>query len=149
MQSTCGNWDAGASVRKGHFFSQVPPRRELKLIMPFAGVPLPTTLYICHCGNQSLPPFSQFPHPPLLFFFFFWPHCTAYEIFVPRLGIDPRPQQWKQRILTSGLPGNTPLSSVTLLHCNPRILLIPSDFSILCPHLWNELSSYILFKLPS
>ena len=54
---------------------------------------------------------------PHTFFFFFWPHCTAYEIFVPRLGINPRPQQWKQRILTTGPPGNTPLSL-----CNPSPL---------------------------
>lgn len=60
----------GVSVRKEHFFSQVPPCRELKLITSFAGVPLPTTLSVCSCGNQSLPPSSQFPHPPLPFFFF-------------------------------------------------------------------------------
>lgn len=86
--STCGNWEGGVRVRKGHFFSQVPPYRQLKLSTSFAGVPLPTTLSICSCDTQSLPPSSQFPHPPLpfslsfffLFFFFFWPHCTVCDI---------------------------------------------------------------------
>ena len=42
-----------------------------------------------------------------LFCFIFWPCCMACEIFVPRPGIEPRPQQWTGRVLTTGLPGNS------------------------------------------
>ena len=39
--------------------------------------------------------------------FLFWPHCTACGILVPRPGIEPGPQEWKHRVLTTGPPGNS------------------------------------------
>ena len=35
-------------------------------------------------------------------FFFFLLCCTAWMISVPRPGIEPGPQQWRSRILTTG-----------------------------------------------
>ena len=43
----------------------------------------------------------------LLCLFQFWPGCMAYETLVPRPGIEPRPQQWKQRVLTTGPAGKS------------------------------------------
>ena len=33
--------------------------------------------------------------------FYFWPHITACRDSVPQLGIEPGPQQWKSRVLTT------------------------------------------------
>ena len=38
---------------------------------------------------------------------FFWPCCLACRILVPRPRIEPRPRQWKPRILTIRPPGNS------------------------------------------
>ena len=40
------------------------------------------------------------------FLILFWLHHASCRILVPQAGIEPRPQQWKQRILTPGPPGN-------------------------------------------
>ena len=45
-------------------------------------------------------------HPFQKIFFFFLVQHTACGILVPWPGIEPRPWQWKHRVLTSGLPGN-------------------------------------------
>ena len=34
---------------------------------------------------------SNLDHSNFFFFFFFWPCCVAYEMLVPRPGIEPRP----------------------------------------------------------
>ena len=39
---------------------------------------------------------------------FFWPCLAPCEILVPRPGIETSPQQWKHRVLTTGLPGSSP-----------------------------------------
>ena len=44
----------------------------------------------------------------LWFFFFFWPHCGACGILVPRPGIGPTPSHWKLRVLNTGPPGKSP-----------------------------------------
>ena len=40
----------------------------------------------------------------LFFYYSFWPGQMACRILVPRPQIEPRPQQWKGCILTTGLP---------------------------------------------
>ena len=40
-------------------------------------------------------------------FLFFWPCQADCRISVPWLGIEPGPQQWKPRILTTRPPGNS------------------------------------------
>ena len=52
--------------------------------------------------------FSYFGYESFFFslFFFGW---TAYIIIVPWKGIKPTPLKWKCRILTTGLPGKSPL----------------------------------------
>jgi len=42
-----------------------------------------------------------------LFCNFFWPHCAACSISVPWSRIEPRPWQWKPRILTTRPTGNS------------------------------------------
>ena len=42
----------------------------------------------------------------------FWLCCVACGILVPWPGIEPGPQQWKHRVLTTGPPGNSQGSSV-------------------------------------
>ena len=42
-----------------------------------------------------------------ILFYFFWPHRVACRISVPQPGIEPRPRQWKPRILTTRPPGNS------------------------------------------
>ena len=39
--------------------------------------------------------------------FFFWLYHAACRILVPQPGIEPKPQQWKCQVLTTGLPGNS------------------------------------------
>ena len=53
----------------------------------------------------------------------------ACRILVPWPGIEPGPQQWKCRVLTTGLPGNSPvvLNIFTML-CNHYHSLIPEHF---------------------
>ena len=41
---------------------------------------------------------------------FFWPHRVACRILVPWPGNEPGPWQWKHRVLTTGLSGNSPES---------------------------------------
>ena len=41
------------------------------------------------------------------FLLLFWPRCAACRILVPRPGIEPRPRQWKRRVLTTGPPWNS------------------------------------------
>ena len=41
-------------------------------------------------------------------FLFFWPRHKACGILVPWPAIERGPQQWKRRVLTTGLPGNFP-----------------------------------------
>ena len=48
----------------------------------------------------------------ILFFFFFWPHCTVCGILVHQPGNEPGPQQWKHWVLTTGLPGNSLTTSI-------------------------------------
>ena len=43
-------------------------------------------------------------------FFCVWPCCMACGIIVLQPGIEPGPRQWKQWVLTTGPPGNSPLS---------------------------------------
>ena len=45
-----------------------------------------------------------------VFFFLFWPHCTACGILVPWPGIEPGPPGVK--VLTTGLRGNSPLLGI-------------------------------------
>ena len=40
-------------------------------------------------------------------FIYFWPQQMVYLISVPWPGIEPRPQQWKPRILTTRPPGHS------------------------------------------
>ena len=47
---------------------------------------------------------------PLFFYLFFWPRHVACRILVPWPGIEPRPRQWKRRVLTTGPPGNSPFT---------------------------------------
>ena len=42
-----------------------------------------------------------------IYFLFFWPHCVAYGISVPRPGIEPTPLAVNCGVLTTGLPGNS------------------------------------------
>ena len=44
-----------------------------------------------------------------LLFFFFFPGCSAWFVgtWLPEQGLNPGPQQWKQWVLTTGLPGNS------------------------------------------
>ena len=42
-------------------------------------------------------------------FFFFWLRHMACRILVPCPGTEPRPQQWKCQVLTTGPPGNSQL----------------------------------------
>ena len=44
---------------------------------------------------------------PFFFFFSFWTCCGACGILVPWPGIEPGPQWWKPRILTTRLSGNS------------------------------------------
>ena len=46
--------------------------------------------------------------PSHYFFFFFPPHCVVCGILVPQPENEPRPQQWKHRVLTTGPPGKFP-----------------------------------------
>ena len=41
--------------------------------------------------------------------FFFFPGCSAWFVgtWLPEQGLNPGPQQWKQWVLTTGLPGNS------------------------------------------
>ena len=39
--------------------------------------------------------------------FFFWPHCAAYGILVPQLGIEPVPPALGTWVLTTGPPGKS------------------------------------------
>ena len=39
--------------------------------------------------------------------FFFWPHCAACRILVPRPGIEPGQLQWKRQVLITALPGSS------------------------------------------
>ena len=41
--------------------------------------------------------------------FFFWPCPEACVILVPWPGLNPHPCQWKQGVLTTGPPGNSPM----------------------------------------
>ena len=42
-------------------------------------------------------------------YFFFFPGCSAWFVgtWLPEQGLNPGPQQWKQWVLTTGLPGNS------------------------------------------
>ena len=39
--------------------------------------------------------------------FCLWPHCVAYGILLPGLGIEPLPLQWECGVLTTGPPGRS------------------------------------------
>ena len=43
----------------------------------------------------------------ILFYFTLWLRRTACVILIPQKGIEPRPPQWKHRVLTTGPPGNS------------------------------------------
>ena len=58
----------------------------------------------------------------LFFFFFFWPCHVACEIKVPQSRNELRPQWWKPRILTTGIPGN---SQACLKDLKRRMLCLP------------------------
>ena len=63
--------------------------------------------------------------------FFFWPHCMACRILVPWPGIEPCPLQWKCRVLTTGLPGNSLVSLFLKGH---------QSYWITAPPLWPHLT---------
>lgn len=52
--------------------------------------------------------------------YFFWPHCIAYWILVPRQGVKPSPSAWKCRALTTGPAGN----SQYFISFNDQVILI-------------------------
>ena len=62
----------------------------------------------------------------------FWPHCMACGISVPPPGVEPRPHQWKPRILTTRSPGNSPIERL-LFKDGLRIMLF---LPILTTALW-------------
>ena len=43
----------------------------------------------------------------LFCFVLIWSCCAACRILAPQPGIEPRLRQWKRRVLTTGLPGNS------------------------------------------
>ena len=60
----------------------------------------------------------------LFIIFFFWPCHTVCWILVPWPGIEPEPQQWKHRILTTGLPVNSQSVILRIRSLSSTILLI-------------------------
>ena len=66
-------------------------------------------------------------HPSEKTFFFFWLHCMACGILIPWPGIAPGPWQWKQWILTTGLPGSSQDWLSCVYHCKN------SEFYLLFP----------------
>ena len=62
-------------------------------------------------SEKSIPEFMSIYLLESSFTFFFsflcWPRCTACRILVPPPETEPGPQQWKYRVLTTGLPGNS------------------------------------------
>lgn len=38
---------------------------------------------------------STMKHSLFSFLFIFWPHCVAFQVFVPQPGIEPEAPQWK------------------------------------------------------
>ena len=77
---------------------------------------------------------------------------TACGILLPWPGIEPGPQQWKHRVLTTGLPGNSPQNIFNynqfqrLLH----VLLIKAAYSYRFSHSTcklKELNLYYLSRL--
>ena len=61
------------------------------------------------------------------YYYYFWLYCVACGILVPRLGIEPWPQQWKHWVLTTGPLGNSLnfiIFIVIKIICAPRIGLV-------------------------
>ena len=91
------------------------------------------------------PPLFIFFYFRVFWFFFFLPHHTAFGISVPQSGIEPRPQPWKPRILTTRQPGNSLSTffrfSSHVGHC--RVL------SIEFPVLYNRSSPVVCFMYSS
>ena len=79
------------------------------------------------CSASTVEPY-HWPEIPL----FFWPHHAACSILVPQPGIEPGPQQWKRRVLTTGPPGN---SRKCLYLWWPSLPLMCSGQLKECPHL--------------
>ena len=73
------------------------------------------------------------------FLFFFWLCCVACGVSVPHPGIEPRPQQWEPRILTTRQPGNS--QAIREL---PILLILISSWYLTTSSLYN----YLFFLLP-
>ena len=58
-----------------------------------------------------------------LFLLFIWLYCVACGIFVLWPRIEPRPWQWKHRVLTTGPPGNSQEMIISRQQNPPRSLL--------------------------
>ena len=66
------------------------------------------TIFHSHQQCKKVP-ISLHPHQYLLLSdFFFWLHHLPCKILVLWPGIEPTPQHWKLRVLTTGPPGNSP-----------------------------------------
>ena len=60
-------------------------------------------------------------------YFLFWPCCATCRILVPEPELNQDPRQWKCRVLTTGLPGNSPLHHFEIPIWDP--LIPPGKFS--------------------
>ena len=64
----------------------------------------------------------------LEFSFFFWPHCAACGILVPRPGIEPVPPAVERGVLTTGPPGKSPKIAFSILN-DKCFLSLPMCFA--------------------
>ena len=88
-----------------------------------------------------------------LFFYLFWPRCTACRILVPDQGLTPGLRQWKHGVLATGPPGNSlpvislnifsapfsPSSPKTTIMCMlvlQALFMFPLSFFPLCFSVW-------------
>ena len=93
--------------------SCVPNLLVLKRKCPMACLSVGTSsvpFWPSHCLLSA----SSLPTPPGFFYFYFWPHPMACRILVPRPGSNPPLLFWKNRTLTTGLPGNSQPSIVSV-----------------------------------
>ena len=66
---------------------------------------------LCGPGHSIMLPLYSFLYRTHQHFFVSCLHCTACRILVPRPGIEPGPQQWEHWVLTTGLWGNSLIST--------------------------------------
>ena len=97
----CSEPPAALRSRNAELFYPLLGKECLQLIRHLAG-----RLLMQLRANMLFP--SVQTH--LLSFFSFWLCCEACGILVPQSGIEPMPLQWKHRVLTTGLLGNSLLS---------------------------------------